>query len=767
MIYRTNLAASAILPIALSAILGSHASGQGFAFDSTGPNSAGPRSDSRLHSSLRLESYRIRGSCDEQGSKLEVTERFRNLGSNQAEAVFLFPIPSGTTARGIALVVDGKRMAGEVLESGQAGSIYREIVRRARDPALLEYVDDGLLRASVFPVPPNGYVDVEIQLEVATKSVGAGLRSLTLPWKQAAGTQADVELDLSVASSDASAHLTTLYSPTHSISIDRKPTGPALVRHRGKVEDARDLTLYFGTDREADTIAVLTDRVPSSQDTTFELIYEALPNANSTAGTAPRTPRDIVFVLDRSGSMEGEKWQQAVRSLKFGIDSLREGDRFTLISFATDVRSFASSLVTVSDEVRTAAKQHLDGLAPGGGTSIGGALDAALAQVKRDAERLPIIVFLTDGLPTVGEVDPKRLVENSRDKNAAKSRIFTFGVGHDVNTHLLDRIAEESRGDSEYVAPQQDLEIPLSGFFAKISEPALVAPVLEVVGASLYDVYPPQLPDVFQGSLLRVVGRVRGDGPHEFVLRGQRGGSEVRFTRVVDLSNSARAADLPARHASRKIGYLLDQIRLNGPSNELVEQVTTLGREFGIVTPYTSGLVVEDGMTTAGLRDRIGGGGTGGGSGPSTPGSGGQPRGPTSGGGLGKKAAPGPATGAPVAGSASNGRGSAASGANAVAEAERLKKLKSGVFEDSSESKAPPTTRKIGTRTFDRPEQTWIDSGLTEELKKAMTKLEAFSDEYFALLLKHPELKDVFALGNDLIVVVDGKAWHIVPPAGS
>lgn len=762
---RTHLAASTILPIALSAIFGSHALGQGFAFDSTGPNSNRPRSDTRLHSSLRLESYRIRGSCDEQGAKIEVTERFRNLGSNQAEAVFLFPIPSGTTARGIALIVNGKRMAGEVLEAGQAGSIYREIVRRARDPALLEYVDDGLLRASVFPIPPNGCVDVEIQLEVAARSVGAGLRSLTLPWKQTAGTQAEVDLELSIAPSDASAHLTTLYSPTHSIAIDRKPTGPAFVRHRGTVEDSRDLTLYFGTDREADTIAVLTDRA-AGQDVTFELIYEALASARSAENALPPTPRDIVFVLDRSGSMEGEKWHQAVRSLKFGIDSLREADRFALISFATDVRTFASSLVTASAEQRNAAKQHLDALAPGGGTSIGGALDAALAQVKRETERLPIIVFLTDGLPTVGEIDPKRLVENSRDKNVAKSRIFTFGVGHDVNTHLLDRIAEESRGDSDYVAPQQDLEIPLSGFFAKISEPALVAPVLEVAGASIYDVYPPQLPDVFQGGLIRVVGRVRGDGPHEFVLRGQRGGSEVRFTRMVDLSNPARAVDLPARHASRKIGYLLDQVRLNGASKELVEQVTALGREFGIVTPYTSGLVVEDDLSTAGLRDRIGGGGPGGGSVPSTPGSSGQPSGPTTGGGLGKKwSTAGPSTGA--RGSASDGRAAPTSGASAVAEAEHLKKLKSGALEDAGERKAAPSTRKIGTRTFDRPEKTWIDSALTEELKKDMTKLEAFSDEYFALLLKHPELKDVFALGDDLIVVIDGKAWHIVPPTGA
>lgn len=725
--------------------LATPSSAQGILYDMA-PRPQSP--DARATPRLVLVEHRVSGRIDSTTARYRVVERFRNPAPHPIEGVYLCPIPKGATARGIALIVDGKRMDGEILGAGTAAEVYRDIVRRMKDPALLEHVDDGLLRASVFPVPAHGCVDVEIDLEAPVADLGGGLLEIDLPLRHVREASAKVAIDLEVV---AERRIDTLYSPTHAATIERESDQRARVKFDGS-SGSGDFRLYFAADAERGALRVLTHRTGAG-DGYFLLIHE--PAAETAQHSSPR---DVLFVVDRSGSMVGEKWEQAVKALKFGVSTLKDGDRFAIVSFATDVRRYPDSLAVANADSRRGAIEHLAELKPAGGTNISEALASALPLLDSSADRLPLLVFVTDGLPTVGETDVARIVQAATKSNTRATRIFTFGVGFDVNTVLLDRLAVDSRADSNYVAPTQDLEVPLSAFFAKVSDPALASPKLTIrgEGITIHGLEPTRLNDLFYGDSLRVAGRYSGAGVATITLEGTRGGAPVMVSREISLpKEDTRNSFLPANWAARRIGNLLTQIRLNGPQQELVDEVTALGKEHGIVTPYTSGLVVEDGAVP---RDRLADARA------DVPGAGGTKnddrfgsKGPTAGGGP---QTPGGGPGRAAAGSAS---APAASGEAAVSYSRELKKMSQGEHESTKQEAKDSAIRKIGMRTMERRGSTWIDSALTESQRATKTTILAFSDEYFAFVLAHKDLAEVLALGDDVIVVVDGKAIHIVP----
>lgn len=681
------------------------------------------------HGALILKEQRITGRIEATHAKWRVSERLQNPASHAIEAVYLRPIPKGAVARGLALIVDGKRMNGEILDAEKAAAVYREIVARMKDPALLEHVGDGLLRASVFPIPAQGCVEVEIDLEGQPEDLGCGILEFALPQKHVVDAGAIARFDLELI---AERRIDTIYSPTHDAAITRESSNRARIRYEGAAL-AREFRLYFSADSEPGGLRVLTHRA-QGEDGHFLLIHEPDTTANSEVA-----PRDVVFVIDRSGSMAGEKWTQATKALRFGIDTLRDGDRFAIVSFATDVRVHPGALTLASDDTRRAAKAHLDSLSPQGGTNISEALATSLPLFDSPSDRLPCLAFVTDGLPTVGETDVGRIVETASKANARSVRVFAFGVGYDVHTLLLDQLAAETRADSTYVAPNQDLELPLSAFFAKIAHPALTAPELSIRGDGIeaWALEPQRLPDLFVGDALRIAGRYRGAGPATFVLSGTRGGKLVAIEKTVDLPASEnRNAFLPGSWAARRIGNLLQQIRRNGAPPELVDEVSRLGREHGIVTPYTAGLVVEDSA-----RQDVAAG---------------EP----------KSEAPSAPASADLSARGSGFASAPAVGEAAVERSRELKKLASGDAGRLATAAAKDSrVRVLGGYTMEKRSSTWVDRRFEETMRPGMKEIVAFSTDYFALLSSHPDLAEALALGADLILVVDGKAIRILPPA--
>jgi len=448
------------------------------------------------------------------------------------------------------------------------------------------------------------------------------------------------------------------------------------------------------------------------------------------------TAKDIVFVLDTSGSMaETGKMEKARAALLYGIRTLRPQDRFNVISFAGEEHLMATDLVNADDGARNRAVQFVEALKPVGGTNINSALIAARDQIARasNMSRPRMIVFLTDGLPTVGQTNIEGILANL--KNTSESRIFPFGVGYDVNTSLLDRLAASSGGVADYVEPTEDLEVKVSNFFAKISYPVLTELQLDIAGVETDLTYPRTLPDIFRGSQLTLIGRYKNPVDMDRIrlsLTGKSGGASrtisynnLRFP-VMESSNDF----LPRLWATRRVGWLMEQVRTNGEQRELRDEIVDLGTRYGIVTPYTSYLALE---STAVARDR-------------------QPLAMKPGFAGGRiMNAPPPA---PKAADAS-----AVTGEAAVRESKRARVQQEVMRIDKDNASA--ATRTAGGKMFYLRDGIWTDSEFKLDAKLPETMVKFGSDEYFDLLKQKPKLAAFFALGERVLVIFEGRVYRV------
>ena len=289
--------------------------------------------------------------------------------------------------------------------------------------------------------------------------------------------------------------------------------------------------------------------------------------------------------------------EQARNALKYCLSHLNAQDRFSVISFSTNVRKFRDNLMEANGEYIEAAKKWVDGLKAGGGTAIQAALDSALEMRSKDEGRSSMIVFFTDGQPSIGEMKPEKILKSVTSKTSAGTRIFTFGVGDDVNTALLDQLSENTRAISTYVRPEEDIQTKVAGLYGKISHPVLANVRFSASSnINLHDVYPITMPDLFYGSQMVILGRFSGDGAASVKLVGNVGKDTREY--VYDVTFPAKTNEdrdfVENLWARRKVGFLLDQIRLNGEQKELLDELLVLSKKYGIATPYTSFLVVPD-----------------------------------------------------------------------------------------------------------------------------------------------------------------------------
>ncbi|MEK7682008.1 MAG: VWA domain-containing protein, partial [Chloroflexota bacterium] len=310
---------------------------------------------------------------------------------------------------------------------------------------------------------------------------------------------------------------------------------------------------------------------------------------------AKAVDKDVVFVLDISGSMQGQKMEQARAALEYVLDRLNPGDRFNIIAFNSAVSTYADALRPASEKAQ--ALPFVRGLQAAGGTNIHDALRTALGMAPQGGGRPHVVIFLTDGLPTVGVIQTNAIIDGVVQASKKDVRLFAFGVGDDVNAFLLDTIAQRNRGVSDYIRPGQDIQEKLARFYEKISTPVLTDLKLDTGAVKVEDVYPQPLPDLYAGNQLVVVGRYRGEVAAAIALKGMVNSQEKTYTYADQSfpSESASAAFLPRLWATRKVGYLLNQIRLNGQNKELVDEVVALATRYGIATPFTSFLVQEKG----------------------------------------------------------------------------------------------------------------------------------------------------------------------------
>jgi Ca-activated chloride channel family protein len=543
---------------------------------------------------LAMLNHKVGIAIDDQVAVTRVEQTFRNHTDRNLEATYIFPVPAGASVNRFSMWVNGKETKGELVEAKKANEIYTAIVRRTQDPGLLEYMGNNLLRLRVFPIPPKGDQKVALRFTSVASKEGK-LVEYIYPLKTNGKATSTLE-EFSLTATIKSEHnVTNVYSPTHAISLKRANDKEVTVTFdQNQALLDKDFQLFYATGDKDVGLTALTHRPLSGDKGYFTLLIT--PRVE--IAKKNQVPRDMVFVLDTSGSMRGPKMEQARKALKYCLDNLGSTDRFGLINFATTVNRYEDKLLEANSEQLSKAKKWVEELEATGGTAINDALASALELRSKEEGRSFTVVFFTDGQPTIGETDVEKIVKNTLAKNTTNTRIFTFGVGDDVNATMLDQLADKTRALSTYVRPAEDIENKVSGLYSKISNPVLTNLKLTATNDIKFsEVYPPELPDLFHGSQLVVLGRFSGKGPAAIKLSGQVGMEAKEF--VYELTFPDKTGDerefVEHLWARRKVGYLLDQVRANGEKPELVQEIVSLAKKYGITTPYTSYLVVPDG----------------------------------------------------------------------------------------------------------------------------------------------------------------------------
>jgi len=561
------------------------------------------------NSGLELTKHVIDAEMHENIAVVNIEHEFYNNSSATIEGDFYFPLPKEAQVSKFAMIVDGKTMTGEMLPQEEARRIYEDIVRRMMDPALLEMADSRWFRARLFPVPPHAKRIIKLRFDATLSrngntiqfdyplhgqlnSRGNFVAPMPLPRHQEESMRPQRRPEPVVThitiKLNSTRSIKNIYSPTHSIDIDRADDEHATIECKANADGNSTFQLYYSLDAGELGMTLLTYRARSDEAGYFLLL--ASPGfENSEAG---EVANDIVFVLDCSGSMAGEKMDQARNALRFCLQRLGPDDRFGVVDFSSNARLFAPQLRQGRQAIQDALG-YVDRLEASGGTNINEALLAGL-DLLRGSDHATII-FLTDGLPTSGVTDEGEIRRNVKKVNRAGLRLYTFGVGYDVNTRLLDGLAKENAAFADYIAPQENIEERVSRFYEKISHPAMTELRCSFDGVNVASMHPAKLPDLFRNDQLTLFGRYTTAGRVTISMSGKLGEARREFIQAVNFPERAEENDFITRlWATRRVGDLLEEIRMQGENSELKKEIVTLATQYGIVTPYTSYLVQED-----------------------------------------------------------------------------------------------------------------------------------------------------------------------------
>lgn len=500
----------------------------------------------------------------------------------------------------------------EVIPTEKAVGEWQAMAKKLTNPAPIEFCGRPLLRTSPIHLSPGESqpVTVEYAQTLSSKQqrydyVFPRSESVenTIPWSLNCSIQTDRPIS-------------TLYSPTHQVKAKRKSATSFQVE-LDEQETAQPGTFWLsylldqGEDLSATLYTQPDDDTPEADGTFLFLV--GLP-AQSSKDRA--IPRELTLALDRSGSMQGPKMDQVQEAATQVIEGLNDGESFNIITYNNQITSFAEKPVKKTAETLKSALEFIEQVKPRGGTNLNGALLESVRQ-KPASQTLPIVLFLTDGLPTVGETAEVKIRDVIAKQNPYQRRIFTVGVGVDVNTPLLETIANETRAQPTFVLPSENVKTKVSQLFDSLERPVLADNELDILNTEgrpipdrVRDVYPNPLPDLFKDDHLVVLGRYRGTEPLTFRLEGNYLGKKKTFQFTFPLKDQPSYPFVSRLWATKKIAALVQEIRKSGANADpyviltnpkqdaglksKASDILKLTTRYGIVTEYTAFLAKDD-----------------------------------------------------------------------------------------------------------------------------------------------------------------------------
>lgn len=679
---------------------------------------------------LKINRHHIKISIKNQLATTKVDQVFVNPNGFAVNGMYIFPVPDAAVVSNPVLFIDGELVSGRLLSQEQSYQIYRNSARYGGNRAVLEHIGTRAFVVEVPQIPANGERRIRFEYSQII-SADSDLAKYTYPLslaKSASAPISNLHIEMEIESDDA---LRTMYSPSHEVTIDRKNDHHVHLNYEGTdVDPDDDFLCYYSISDENFGITLLTHRADEKEDGYFMLLVSPKYELKKTE----IVEKDFIFVLDHSGSMAGRKVEQAKEALRYCVQNLNDGDRFNLILFNEDITSLADRLnrgeewfggerwpdsAVLSDKLidvkngREKTFTFIEGIDGRGMTNINDALRVALAE-SPDPNRPRIIVFLTDGQPTVGVRHPAQILENVAKANRNLSRIFVFGVGYDVNDHLLDKMAADNGGTRNYVKPHEDIEAAVSSLFRKMNEPVLVDVGINFGEIITKELTPKNLPDLFREEQLTILGRYEGHGETVLKLRGIIRSERYEISKNVHFSELEPDHDyVPHLWAQRRIAELVDEAALNGRTRELDEEIERLSKEYGVLTPYTSFTEADDGSLTMDYRSTV-----------------------------------------------SEAYTAAISVPERIGYNRELEKRKSARYRMQYAD-----TKYIGRKTFHRHNGIWIDSQY--DGKSARKRIEFDSKDYYELMKHLPDLAKYSKLAKDVLSIIicyKDVNYEIIPP---
>jgi Ca-activated chloride channel family protein len=589
----------------------------------------------------------------------------------------------------------------------------------------------GLLRTRIFPINPGEKKRVVVRFDVVAEREGDALRIDYFRGGRTGAMGQDVADNRSQREGSVSFTLQypeserwgRPFSPTHSLDI-RDSGSKTRVEVDG---DGREVTILMPIRRTSSAAITVLPYATGGREDGFALITVSPPTMR-----ARTTPRDVTLVIDVSGSMSGKKMQQARDAAKEVLATLSESDRFRIIDFSTDVRSFRDNWAAANGANIREGTRYIEALEAQGSTNISGALDEALSASTEEG-RMPVVLFITDGEPSVGERNPTAIAQRAAQQRGRR-RVFTFGLGSDVNVQLVEQLALEGRGSAHFVRPEESVERTVALVASRLSSPIATDVRVRAEGVRLEKILPAGPVDIFAGQDLVLLARYDGNGEGTIRFEGQSADGPVSWSTTFDFPERGRENFfVPRLWATQRVGWLSAEKRRNGGNAEIDGEIRELGERFGIPTEFTSYFVKEPGMDLA--RVQVGNSIL---SGVQT-----SAGGTVVGRGQGGSAPPPVAAQRDAQFEAAKMSQDQRAATNLARVEERLKRIES--------MPGGQVTRSAGGRVFQMHNGIWTDLRMTPQMRRV--KVKPYSAAYFKLLEMIPELREAFAVGEAVIVV--------------